>query len=65
MLSFDGAKGEIHYEHELVSIKISDLSKIHTWITRMLVNSQNVIWTVQAPPVILENSLGAAKKENC
>jgi len=30
----------------------------------MLVKSQNVFWTVQAPPVILENSLGAAKKEN-
>ena len=58
-------KYAMYNEHELVSIQISDLSKIHTWITRMLVNSQNVIWTVQAPPVILGNSLGAAKKENC
>jgi len=35
---------------------------IHTWMIKMLANSQKVIWT-QAPPLTLENSFGAAKKE--
>ena len=33
-----------------------------TWITKMLAMSQRLIFTLQAPPVILENSFWAARK---
>ena len=53
----EGGGGEIGRLRRQVQCRISV-----TWITKMLAISQRLIFTLQAPPVIWENSFWAARK---